>query len=94
MKINIVEMSKRSEQGIEIIGWIEYPKRESVSPPDDISVKATIEQREKRLSGYRALLENADKHLKVTETEFTLLHLGEATITQSMEREDKRESDQ
>ena len=85
MKLKI-EGLKKSERGIEVIGWMSTPHCDTTHMPD-IPRSASIEERDVLLAPYYTSRKEAHKEYDAEKREFKRLHLGDATLIQPIEKE-------
>jgi hypothetical protein len=76
-----IENLKKSERGIEVIGWMPHADCGRIPVPD-IRYNATKEQRAEQLSHYYAKLKEVNDEYDAAIREFERLHLGDAKLVQ------------
>ena len=81
MKLKI-EGLKRSERGIEVIGYVPTPDRDRVIQPN-IPYRWDNEERERLLASYYSDRKAANEKYDVANREYERLHLGDAGLVQA-----------
>jgi hypothetical protein len=83
-----IENLKKSERGIEVVGWVPTPHCDTTLMPDTPR-NASIEERNVLLAPYYASRKEANKEHMAAKREFERLHLGDAELVQEKAPEEK-----